>query len=71
MLILGPATFAYELINSSSILVSDWTRTGRNIINEDIFNKTLFYIQRYILQRFKRICSRTLEFKKHLIKITI
>jgi hypothetical protein len=67
---IGPATLAYGTYNnSSSILVSDWTRTWQNYYKTGYLKQdVIYYIQRYILQKFKRICSRTLEFKKHLIK---
>ncbi len=67
---IGPATLAYGTYNNSpSILVSDWTRTWQNYYKTGYLKQDIiYYIQKYILQKFKRICSRTLEFKKHLIK---
>ena len=67
---IGPATLAYGSYDiESSILILDWIRTLKDSYKYKTFKKDLiFFIQKYILNKFGKIFVRTHVIKTHLIK---
>lgn len=67
---LGAATLAFGTYQfNSSILIIDWSRTFQNSIKKKKINKDIiFYFQKFLINRFGKVFSRSIEFKNHLIK---